>query len=203
MSYRAFIPQSQIITALWPVYFLCCHRQEVELAQMACNIPKWLSSSHSRWGSLRHHVHGRQHASRGLQWDVWNRFIVGWATCFEDDQVGDATCSQEVGWVIRWCGAEEPCLPVCCQVEPHFQVPRCVDGIGDGTVKSDWSVVVLCHFKLGRTIGFQTAVPPNTNYSPCHYLPVWCALLCSSASLALFRKSLKTELFMQLRSYIG
>jgi len=31
--------------------------------------------------SLHHHVHGRQHASRGLQLDVWNRFAAGRATC--------------------------------------------------------------------------------------------------------------------------
>jgi len=30
--------------------------------------------------------------------------------------------------------------------------------IGDGTVKSDRSVVVLHHFRLGRTIRFQAAV---------------------------------------------
>ena len=50
-------------------------------------------------------------------------------------------------------------MPVCCrQVEPHAQIRRCVDGIGDGTVKSDRSVVVLHHFGLGHTIGFQAAV---------------------------------------------
>jgi len=43
-------------------------------------------------------------------------------------------------------------------VEPHAQIPRCVDGIGDGTVKSDRSAEVLHHFGLGRTIGFQAAV---------------------------------------------
>ena len=96
--------------------------------------------------SLHHHVHGRQHASSALQSDVWNRFVAGRATCSVDDQVGDAMCGQEVGWVIRWCGAEEPCLPVCRrQVEPHAQIPRCVDGTWDGTVKSDRSVVVLHH----------------------------------------------------------
>ena len=84
------------------------------------------------------HVHSRQHASRGLQWDAWNRFIAGQATCSVDDQVGNVTCGQEVGWVIRWRGAEEPCLPVWHrQVEPHAQIPRCVDGIGDETMKSD------------------------------------------------------------------
>ena len=77
---------------------------------------------------------GRQHVSRGLQSDVWNRFVACRATCSVDDQVGDATCGQEVGWVIRWCGAE-PCLPVWRrQVESHAQIPRCVDGIGDETV---------------------------------------------------------------------
>jgi len=40
----------------------------------------------------------------------------------------------------------------------YAQIPRCVDGIGDGTVKSDRSVVVLRNFGLGRTIGFQAAV---------------------------------------------
>ena len=44
------------------------------------------------------------------------------------------------------------------QVEPHAQIPRCVDGIGDGTVKSDRSVVVLYHFELGHTVGFESAV---------------------------------------------
>ena len=47
--------------------------------------------------SLHHHVHGRQHASRGLQSDKWNRFVAGRASCSVDDQVGDATCGQEVG----------------------------------------------------------------------------------------------------------
>jgi len=28
--------------------------------------------------------------------------IAGRATCSVDDQVGDATCGQEVGWLIRW-----------------------------------------------------------------------------------------------------
>ena len=56
-------------------------------------------------------------------------------------------------------GAEEPCLPVCHrQAEPHAQIPGCVDGIGDATMKSDRSVVVLHHFGLGRTIGFQAAI---------------------------------------------
>jgi len=111
--------------------------------------------------SLDHHVHGRQHASRDLQSDGWNRFVAGRATCSMDDQVFDATCDQEVGWVIRWCGAEKPCLPVCRpQAKPHAQIARCVDEIGDRTVKSDRSVVVLYfyHFGLGRTIGFQAAV---------------------------------------------
>ena len=53
-------------------------------------------------------TYGR-HASRGLQSDGWNRFVAGRATCSVDDHVGDATCGQEVGWVIRWRGA---CLPV-------------------------------------------------------------------------------------------
>jgi len=35
------------------------------------------------------YVHGRQHASRDLQSDVWNRFVAGRATCSVDDQVGD------------------------------------------------------------------------------------------------------------------
>ena len=49
------------------------------------------SSSRSRRGtSLHHHVHGRQHASRALQSDGWNRFVAGRATCSVDDQVGDA-----------------------------------------------------------------------------------------------------------------
>ena len=41
--------------------------------------------------------------------------------------------------MIRWCGAEKPCLPVQCRrrVEPHAQIPRYVDGIGDETVKLD------------------------------------------------------------------
>jgi len=55
--------------------------------------------------------------------------------------------------VIRLRGAEQPCLPVCRrQVEPHAQIQKCVDGIGDGTVKSDRSVVVLHHFGLGRRL---------------------------------------------------
>jgi len=29
--------------------------------------------------------------------DGWNRFVAGRATCSVDDQVGDATCGQEVG----------------------------------------------------------------------------------------------------------
>jgi len=47
---------------------------------------------------------------------------------------------------------------VSSTVEPRAQIPKCVDGIGDGIVKSDRSVVVLHHFGLGRTIGFQAAV---------------------------------------------
>jgi len=35
--------------------------------------------------------------SRGHQLDVWNRFVAGRASCSVDDQVGDATCGQEVG----------------------------------------------------------------------------------------------------------
>ena len=38
------------------------------------------------------------------------------------------------------------------------KICRCVDKIGDGIVKSDRSVVVLHHFGLSRTIGFQAAV---------------------------------------------
>ena len=34
----------------------------------------------------------------------------------------------------------------------------CVDGIGDETVKSDRSVVLLHHYGLSRAIGFQAAV---------------------------------------------
>ena len=49
------------------------------------------------------------------------------------------------------------------QVEPHAQIPRCVDGIGDETVKSDRSTEVLHHFGLGRTIGFQAAVSDTSN----------------------------------------
>ena len=46
--------------------------------------------------SLHHHVHGRQHASSALQSVGWNRFIAGRASCSVDDQVGDATCGQEI-----------------------------------------------------------------------------------------------------------
>jgi len=46
---------------------------------------------------LHHHVHGRQHAFIGLQSDAWNRSVAGRATYSKDDQVGDATCGQEVG----------------------------------------------------------------------------------------------------------
>ena len=45
---------------------------------------------------VAHHFHDRQHASRGLQSDVWNRFVGSQATCSVVDQVGDATCGQEV-----------------------------------------------------------------------------------------------------------
>jgi len=55
---------------------------------------------------LHHHVHGRQHASRALQSDGWNRFVAGRATCSVDDQVGDATCGQEVDF--GWGSAPEP-----------------------------------------------------------------------------------------------
>ena len=50
----------------------------------------------SSW-SLHHHVRGRQHVSRDLQLDVWNRFVAGRPTCSVDDQVGDAMYGQEVG----------------------------------------------------------------------------------------------------------
>ena len=61
-----------------------------------------------------------------------------------------------VPWTMRWAtpcvfgrsierclhGAKEQCLPVCRrQVQPYAQIHKCVDGIGDGTVKSDESVV--------------------------------------------------------------
>ena len=81
-----------------------------------------------------------------LQSDGWNRFVAGRASCSVDDQVVDATCGQEVGWVMRWCGAEEPCLPVWRrQVEPHAQIPRCIDGIGDGTVSIFTLLSVAVH----------------------------------------------------------
>jgi len=51
-------------------------------------------------------------------------------------------------------------------VEPHAQIPRCVDGIADGAVKSDRSVVVLRHFGLGHTIGFQATVS-DASSAPC------------------------------------
>ena len=80
---------------------------------------KWQRHFRHAVASLHHHVHCRQHACRDLQLDVWNRFVAGRASCSVDDQVGDATCGQEVGWVIHWCGAEV-ILPVCRrQVEPH------------------------------------------------------------------------------------
>ena len=41
--------------------------------------------------SLHHHVHARQHASRGLQSDGWNRFVAG-----------RATCSVATRWATRW-----------------------------------------------------------------------------------------------------
>jgi len=44
------------------------------------------------------------------------------------------------------------------QVEPHAQIPRFVDGTGDGIVQSDRFAEVLHHFGLNRTIGFQAAV---------------------------------------------
>ena len=53
------------------------------------------------------------------------RVVAPPCPCSVDDQVGDATCGQEVGWVIRWCGAEEPCLPVWRrQVEPHHRTAK-------------------------------------------------------------------------------
>ena len=48
------------------------------------------------------------------------------------------------------------CVVVKSSHMAYTQITRCVDGIGDGTVKSDRSVVVLHHFGLGRTIGFHT-----------------------------------------------
>jgi len=58
------------------------------------------SEGRRRVASLYNHVHGQQHASRGLQSDGWSRFVASRATCSVDDQVGDATCGQEVGWVM-------------------------------------------------------------------------------------------------------
>jgi len=40
----------------------------------------------------------------------------------------------------------------------RHNIRQLVIRIGDGTVKSDRSVVVLHHFGLGRTIGFQAAL---------------------------------------------
>jgi len=49
-----------------------------------------------------------------------------------------------------------PYLPVCHrQVEARAQIQRCIDRLRDRTVKSDRSAVVLRHFGLGHTIGFQ------------------------------------------------
>jgi len=69
--------------------------------------------------------------------------------------------------VLRLRGAEEPCLPLCRQLEPHVQIPRCVDGIRDRAMKSHLSVVVvLRHVGLGRTIGFQAAVSGTSGGKP-------------------------------------
>ena len=38
-----------------------------------------------------------------------------------------------------------------------------VDGIGDGTLKSDWPIVVLHHIGLGITIRFQAAVSDTSS----------------------------------------
>ena len=46
-------------------------------------------------------------------------------------------------------------------VEPHAQIPRCIDRMRDGTVKSDQSVKVayfIISDSVDRTIGFQAAV---------------------------------------------
>jgi len=59
-------------------------------------------------------------------------------------------------------------LPVCrCQAEPHDQIQKCVDGIGDETVKSDRSAVVLHHFGLGRTKQLSQTLLVETTQSPC------------------------------------
>jgi len=46
------------------------------------------------------------------------------------------------------------------------------DGIGDGTVKSDRSAVVLDHFGLGRVIGFQADISGGKHPEPSHQLIV-------------------------------
>jgi len=60
--------------------------------------------------SYHYHPHGRvagegrrvvappcPRSTARLQSDGWNRFVADRATCSVDDQVGDATCGQEVG----------------------------------------------------------------------------------------------------------
>jgi len=50
--------------------------------------------------------------------------------------------------------SKESCLPVCRhQAEPHAQIQKSIDRIGDGTETSDQSVAVLHHFKLSDTSG--------------------------------------------------
>jgi len=45
--------------------------------------------------------------------------------------------------------SKESCLPVCRhQAEPHAQIQKSIDRIGDGTATSDQSVAVLHHFRL-------------------------------------------------------
>ena len=68
------------------------------------------SKGHVSWLTIPHHHHHCPVAGEGhcvipppyprltasLQWDGRNRFVAGGATRSVDDQVGDATCSQEV-----------------------------------------------------------------------------------------------------------
>ena len=136
-----------------------------------------ISSSHSLWGPSRRCT--TMSMVDGTPPEVSNQtggivsgldeLLILWTTM----QVGDATCGLEVGWMIRWCRAEEPCLPVCRhQAKPHAQIQKCIDRIGDGTVKSDWSIVILlCAYERA----FPTGLPSTSGYCSVslHYTSVY------------------------------
>jgi len=115
---------------------------------------------------------------------------------------GRATCSVEP-WTTRWATPRAVRKSVKRYVDVELKrhvcrcvvvklshmsmrigLPRCVDGTEGVTVKSDQSVVVLHHFRLGRSIGFQAAVSASIW---CFWWKASCRVLTSAHSKPMVR----------------